>query len=143
MRRLLVMIGFAGLLVVGLAAPAAADGHKVTGTMTVSPGSLGGVTADALKGQSCTGSDVSDGFDDISPGAVVVVRNDKGKRIATGVLGKGVLTNKLECVLKFAVSVPTAKLYTFEVAKRGELAYTAKELASNHYRVELSLTDDS
>jgi hypothetical protein len=99
---------------------------------------------------SCSGTT---GYTDITQGAQVRVRNEKGKVLGVGALGAGkpdpesVSTfqgQELLSVCKFAFAVKgvgDAKFYSVEVAHRGEITYSAKQLAKKHWKVALTLGD--
>lgn len=78
-------------------------------------------------------------------GAPVTVRDEAGTVIATGHLDAGqkvAITeggDALFCEFEFVVEVPAGyPFYAFEVADRGELTYSAAELETMGWSVELS-----
>jgi hypothetical protein len=73
----------------------------------------------------CTGSG---GYDDISPGAQVTIKDSAGKVVAVGSLGDGVSSGGA-CTFNFTVSdVPGgSKIYAVEVSHRGDINFTRSE----------------
>lgn len=123
------------LLLVVLAAlwttPAWADDtHKVRGTFTLTESAV-----HTRDGQ-CVGSG---GYDDLNSGTQVVVRNDRGRILATTRLGPGTLHGGFACKWAFTLRVPESGFYSFEVSHRGELTYSKRQLERKHWRVAFSL----
>lgn len=112
-----------------------ADEHDIKGTFTLTDG-VGGTDTN------CFGTG---GYDDITKGLQVVVRNDRNKILATARLGAGkrnstASTLGTRCTFKFTVKdVPESPFYAVEVGRRGELTYSAKELAKMKWRVQATL----
>lgn len=142
MKKLWVIV--AALTAVGvMASPAFASDHKLTGTMTVSPGPIPAGLKVPGEGDSCTGSGVSAGFDDVQEGAAVKVKDGKGKILATSGLGSGVQDDQLQCVFKFSMKIPDASTYSVEISHRGALVYSKNALAKRKWKVAFVLTDTS
>lgn len=83
-----------------------------------------------------------DGYDDINPGAVVVVYDAADKVLATGTLGEGRFATKgldSPCVFTFAVKdVPSGeKFYQVQVSHRGKVPVQAEDAKAG--RTSLSL----
>lgn len=106
--------------------------HTVTGSVSLGPNSYVG----GNYGSVCLGS--SKGYGDINIGAAVTVKDQDGKLIATGQLERG-LVGDGNCVLPFSVEVPAADFYTFEVAHRGGVNYSAGDLKAKNWTVSLTL----
>lgn len=85
-------------------------------------------------GTVCAGSG---GYDDITEGVQVVVRNSKGEKIALGELARGLVSTEGQCTFRFNIEdVPASSgLYSIEVSHRGEITF--KESDSD--RLELTL----
>jgi hypothetical protein len=136
--------------IVLVSAPAgAASNHKIKGTITLG-GTVVTLTGDktidiranlegsdiaSLKGE-CVGSN---GYSDLQAGAPVVVKNDKGRTIATSSLDAGVPGTR-QCVFGFTAKVPDATFYVIEVTHRGEVTYSRKQLEKRKWRLALSLS---
>lgn len=87
-------------------------------------------------GAECAGSG---GYDDIHAGAQVRVTNEDGKVLGVSALGSGTPAG-LYCSFSFTVDpLPKASVYSFEVSRRGQISYTAKQLETALWMVELSL----
>jgi hypothetical protein len=88
-------------------------------------------------GDSCTGTD---GYDDISSGAQVRIRNEKDALIGTSELhGDGVDIDG-KCMWAFKVpDVPAAKFYTIEVSHRGGITYSSKQMDRQKWAVGLTI----
>jgi hypothetical protein len=135
-RSLIIVAGLVVTLVTALAAPAAADDHKLTGTLTLEKFGFGDKTSE------CHGSDVGDGYGDIDRGARVVIRDDERRTIATSRLGAGkVVGALLYCRWPFTVKVPDASSYEIAVAHRGGRTYSKKRLEHQKWKVAFSVGD--
>jgi uncharacterized OB-fold protein len=107
--------------------------HTIHGTMTLIDSGFGTTT-------SCTGSDASSGYSDISAGAGVTVEDAGGKVIGASSLDPGTLQNTVECVFPFTVTkVADSAFYKVTVSHRGTLSYSADQMKSNGWKVEVSL----
>lgn len=97
-----------------------AETFLVTGSITLTDGSIGS------GGGECWGAD---GYDDMSGGAQVVVKDAAGVRVAVGALDPGVKMSSIECRFDFRVEdVPSGSaVYSIEVAHRGEVSFTEDE----------------
>lgn len=71
---------------------------------------------------------LADGYDDVHPGAEVLVKDPEGTIIAKGELADGPIASNA-CIFTFTVSgVPGGhKFYTVGVANRGQLTFTEDE----------------
>lgn len=80
------------------------------------------------------------GYDDITRGAQVVVRDGDGKTLAIGELGQGRAEDSFTCAFPFRVeSVPAGEaFYSLEVAHRGEVTYSADDIIGP---IEMTLGD--
>lgn len=124
--------------VVVTAGPAFAADHTIKGTVTLTDSGIvsGG-------GPTCSGGG---GYDDMRAGAQVRVRDGNGKTLAVSSLrtGKSVADPKyhivVTCIFPFTVKVaPDAKFYGIEVAHRGELTYSKRQLDKKKWRVDFTL----
>ncbi|MGK5737289.1 hypothetical protein [Micromonospora sp. URMC 103] len=94
---------------------------------------LEGADSFAFDGSTCAGAG---GYDDIRPGAQVVITDNASATIALGKLDNGVIDGTLPgrtadlCKFTFSISgVPTGKgYYGVEVSHRGRVQYPEKEL---------------
>lgn len=113
-------------------------GHEVAGTFELTGSSGGFSDPIAVTGSSCEGDG---GYSDIGPGTPVTVKNEKGEILDSSVLGTGTGTRS-RCTFEFTLKVPdTAKFYTFEVGRRGELSYSRAELEAQGWEVGFNLGD--
>lgn len=94
------------------------------------------------EGDECAGMG---GYDDMSPGTDVTVKDEDGTLLATGSLEQGTLTDVEDgvffiCELPFTVEdVPDAKFYSIETGGRGGLNFSKAEMEEKNWRVEFSL----
>lgn len=125
------------VLVAGCGGPAAtavptATVYTLTGTMTLKAADSGGPRSD------CHGTG---GFDDITGGLDVVVRDQANTILATSRLAPGTADiAAATCVLPFAVpGVPTATFYSIEVGRRGALTYSFADMVGKNWTVAFTL----
>ena len=100
--------------------------------------SLSDTSLSRSPGDSCSGSD---GYDDITEGAQVVVSDQSGKTLGTGVLGAGTYDGDA-CVFGLAVrELPKASFYKINVGReaRGQLNYSLHQMKASHWFVDLTL----
>ena len=112
--------------------------HTLTGSLSLSDSSSFG---SLNPGDSCQGSD---GYDDIVPGAQVVVTDQSGKTLQTGVLGAGSYDGS-SCDFDLKISnLPDASFYRLQIGRetRGTMQYSLSEMKRNHWQVSLTLGDD-
>jgi len=116
------------------------DGETISGTVVLSNGEAPERTAGA-----CTGTG---GYDDMHVGAQVVVTDAAGDIVATGRLtldpngpepaGSGAY----QCGYAFSIAgVPASDFYSVGIAGRKGLTYSATELESMGWDLDLSLGD--
>jgi hypothetical protein len=136
------MRGFAGVAVLVLvlsacgaaATPTPPPTHSITGSLALH-GSAG--SEFAVSGATCAGLG---GYDDVTQGATVTVKDQAGTIIATGHLDAGGFNASSGCVFGFKIDpVPDATFYTIEVSHRGALTYSKDELASRSWQVAFTL----
>jgi hypothetical protein len=149
MRRHLIPLTTFVLLALALAGCGGSSGHTLTGTVELvyPPSSLKslrsgiiGHAQDFAEGASCKASKYADGYDDLDPGASVVVKNEKDTVVASGRLGPGQFT-ATGCETPFTVSkVPAASFYSVEVGHRGAQRYSRTEMDAAKWAVDLSIT---
>lgn len=130
----------------GTASPTSESTREITGTFTLKGFDAEedltlGYFAKPPNGAPCQGDE---GYDDISEGAQVVVRDESGTTIATGRLEPGAYSRaEGDCIFEFSVvGVPEADFYSVEVSNRGELTYPRDELEAAGWSVELTLGDE-
>jgi hypothetical protein len=119
----------AGFLVFGMG-----GNHTVTGDLT-----LFGVDGGSA-GSMCEGEN---GYDDITRGTEVRVKDEHGTLVATGQLESGTYDG-LSCVFPFTVGdVPRAAYYEISAGNndRGGVHYSSDQLKSQHWAAHLSLGD--
>jgi len=111
------------------------QGSTLSGTMTVIE-SLPLQQSGSI-GAGCTGVG---GYDDLSAGTAVVVKDEGGKVLATGSLDSGKISALETCQWSFTVSnVPDAKFYQIEVSHRGAVTYSKADLDKAGWKVQLRL----
>lgn len=119
------------------ATPAAtsAPTHRIQGTLTLSDDSV-----DIGDNATCHGTG---GYDDITAGLGVVVRDGAGVVLATSALGSGSypdVSDLSTCRFVFSVTnVPEASFYSIEVGHRGDLTYSFTELEERDWTVAFEL----
>lgn len=85
------------------------------------------------------------GYDDISAGMPITVKDDKGTIIATTQTGSGnhpqnESYSSVVCVFKFNVTqIPKRNFYTIDLGRRGTLSYSFTELEKMNWELSLSL----
>jgi hypothetical protein len=79
------------------------------------------------------------GFDDFGPGMTVVVENESRTVIGTSATTPGDASFTAGCSVLFAVAVPDAAFYSVAVGHRGNLTYSAADLAAKGWVLDLSL----
>jgi hypothetical protein len=125
------LLGGAALLVAAIVVVlivSGGSGHAIIGTFTL---------FDPDVSSNCTGSS---GYDDISSGTSVTVRNETGKTLATSALGQGEFAAGVGCDFPFTIEdVPDAAFYRIEVSHRGEVEFSRAELEQKDWKVSLSL----
>ena len=113
---------------------------RMTGTLTLTP-SLGYSTYSSIYGGYGSSrtpcATIGTGFSDITSGADVVVRNDEGRVVGTGVLGSGRPAGGT-CVYDFDVAdVERSDYYSVEISHRGEITVTADQVATGDVHITL------
>ncbi len=130
-RTALVVVGLgvvvAVALVVGLVLRGGST-HQLRGTLLL-------FDSDTVEND-CVGTG---GYNDISAGAAVTVRNGSGDTLATGQLGNGEAIQGVGCTYKFVTEVPDSEFYRVEVTHRGELEYSKAEMEQQDWKVEATL----
>jgi hypothetical protein len=110
----------------------AIGGHTVKGTFELN----GGFDSVAATTTGCEGKG---GYGDIGPGTPVTVKNEKGELLDTTSLGTGT-GGTYTCSFTFMLKVPdTAKFYTFEVGRRGEISNSHEDMVASGWTAGLSL----
>lgn len=81
------------------------------------------------------------GFEDVSGGAQIVVRNESAEIIAVGSLEGLTLSSDLDgpCVFIFDMEVPRATFYSVEMGRRGGTTYSFAEMEAQGWRLDLRL----
>ena len=124
-----------GLLVLGAVKLAGSKGHTVTGSLALT--SLSNVS---FSGGTCHGTG---GYDDLTGGGQVVIKDGSGASIAVGHLENGVaMSNIGTCMFSFTVTgVPDADIYevTAGSSKRGGPQYSKSDMEKANWNVELSI----
>lgn len=123
----------AGLAIAALTVAAACGGGSDSPAKTKTFVASGSIqlyaTGNVDTGDGCYGSN---GYDDIRPGAPVVVKDAAGKQLALGKLGQGDTGKYRTCVFDFTVDdIPSGKgPYSVEVSHRGETPFDEKDALS-------------
>ena len=95
--------------------------------------------ADPSIGRYGKGCDVSDtGYDDISTGAPVTVKDKARTVLASAFLGNGTSAGS-DCTFSLAVEVPDSDFYQIEVGHRGAVTFSESDLQSNGWTADLSI----
>ena len=112
-------------------------GHSISGRFVLHDDDLFVLTrAGALQG-SCWGQG---GYDDISSGLEVVVKNADGSIIAKDELWNGKSTGYNECTFPFLVeNIRDSEFYVVGVGKRGSLTFSRAELELDNWQVNFVL----
>ena len=120
--------------------PGVSPSPTVTTNTLLGSFELHGANAFTKGGPTCEGTG---GDDDIAVGAQITVKDEAGAIIATGALGSGTsTTNVTVCTFHFTVAdVPDVAFYSIEVSHRGELTYSAAEMAAKNWQVAFTLGD--
>lgn len=91
-------------------------------------------------GSQCYGTG---GFNDISAGMPVTIRDEKGLIIATGDTTEGtrpVEHPSVTCIFGFKIEgIPKANFYTIEIGRRGNLNYSFEDMNKRNWEVSLRL----
>ena len=134
-------------VVVGCGGPNATPVRRtITGTfdlVTMSGVIIPGGAPDG--GIGCAGSG---GYSDVQEGMGITVKDESGKILATGTLGKGALgpgfseTNPICRFLFTITNVPdTATFYSVEAGRRGATTYSHEDMVANNWTVALQISD--
>lgn len=109
------------------AKPKTPEPFAVEGTVTLDATGNGVLADTGRKGAGCVGQN---GYDDITEGTQVVIRDDKGKTVGVGDLDAGAMATGLYALnahCDFLFSVPgvktTADFLSVEVARRGPVQF--------------------
>jgi Uncharacterised protein family UPF0547 len=148
-----VALGVVGVIVIGAVAMSGvlAAKHTLTGSLVVPAADnmqtldwLGKITTSSggvQLGGPCSTSGV---YSDISAGNDVTVRDETDRVVGTVALGSGTLgfTSTAVCVFTFTVpDVPAAKFITVEVGHRGSLTFSAADLDTQHWSVQIQASE--
>lgn len=132
----------------GAVAGGSQQSHSIKGTVSITPSSdsssalqIAPFDTSAVDCQDPQYATVVEGFDDLTPGAQVTVRNASGKLIAIGKLRDGTIKSMgYTCVMPFTVrNVPNTSFYRVEVAHRGNVNYSLKEMRTSGWRISLTI----
>lgn len=86
------------------------------------------------------------GYGDIGPGSRVTVRDGEGEVLASTALGAGTVVGPgyQTCRFEFSLAdVPGADFYQITVGARDPMTYSADDLRSRGWRVDLTLGDSA
>lgn len=81
------------------------------------------------------------GYDDITEGASVTVKDGAGTIIALAELKAGTAESAYDCVFPFSVTVGDSNFYSIEISHRGEVNYTKAELEAQKWTIALTIGD--
>lgn len=132
MKRLLLAV----LLVAGCGAAAPTPAPlSLTGTVTLIRGN--GVSSNFTgSGTHCQGAV---GYDDFRDAMSVVVKDQAGTIVATGVTGTAA-TAPGGCVMAFTIpAVPDVPFYSVEIGHRGAVTYSKADLVAKGWKLDLTL----
>jgi hypothetical protein len=87
-----------------------------------------------------SGCNVSDtGYEDLSAGSPVTVKDGQGKVLAATFLPTGSDGGSSICHFEMTVKVPDADFYQVEVSHRGVLTYSMQDMELNGWKASLSI----
>lgn len=138
MRMKLLALGAAALMA-GACGGGGSSLGPIAGHLAVPqyPSQIKNAANGLLAGQPCLNDD---GYDDISSGVGVTVRDASNKIIASSNLGTQ-RTSDGTCIFPF--SIPrfhaATKFISIEVGRRGEVNYEVAKLRADHWAVEMTL----
>jgi hypothetical protein len=130
------------------AGQASQQAHTIRGTISISPPSdtssaiqIPAFDTSAVDCQDPKYDTVVSGYGDLTPGTQVSVKDASGKLIATGQLGDGKIASQgSTCIMSFTVGdVPDNSFYQVEVAHRGNVNYSLKEMQDNGWQISLTI----
>lgn len=75
------------------------------------------------------------GYDDLADGTHVTISDGSGKLLATGALSAGKQSIKGVSFSFTITNVPTSAFYKIQIAGRGELSFSAEDMAANDWSV--------
>ncbi len=137
-RRLLmaassgIVLVLAMIVIAAIADLGAPSTRTVSGVMTVVSGS-----GSLYSGSSYGACTLSGGYDDITAGTTVTVRDSSGTIAGVGALGSGT-GSSYGCAFSFTVDdVPVSDFYTVEVGHRGEVTFTDAAVRDGDLRLSL------
>jgi Uncharacterised protein family UPF0547 len=148
-----IALGVVGVIVIGAVVMSGVltAKHTLTGSLVVPAADnlqtldwLGKITTSSggvQLGGPCSASGV---YSDISAGNDVTVRDETDRVVGTVALGSGALgfTSTAVCVFKFTVpDVPDAKFISVEVGHRGRLTFSAADLDTQHWSVQIQASE--
>jgi hypothetical protein len=137
----------AGVLAIIVLVPGeGSEGQQIHGSLALSDIDTSEFTDLSVTnlGDTCYGTG---GYDDISEGAQVVLRDGEGKVIGTSSLNEGHSNLGCEvgdviaiCTFEFIIEdVPSSDFYSVEVSHRGEINFSHEELERQGWEVSLTL----
>lgn len=119
-------------------------GHDINGTLTLNL--LAALPIDVTHQGECQGAS---GYDDIVPGAEVLLKDGDGHTLAVANLGPGHVTERapgadgytfVNCQFAFTMTaIPDRPFYTFSIGHRGAPTYAHDELAARGWSVAMTL----
>lgn len=132
------------VLGMGLPASASSSRHNITGSLQITDSGPTGASIHLPSfGGSCDGStdDNGSGYDDLSAGSQVTVKNGSGHIVAIGTLRTGRSSQSgFECTMPLKVnSVPKASFYQINIGHRGAIDYSYKQMQRKGWRVSLTI----
>lgn len=84
------------------------------------------------------------GFDDLTAGVAVTIRDDTGTTIAIGRTGQGEMAENdtTRCIFPFEVTnIPKRTFYSIEIGHRGEIHFTFEEMEQHDWFIALEIGD--
>ncbi|MBC3194845.1 hypothetical protein H7X46_27720 [Pseudonocardia sp. C8] len=135
--RRVVLVGVIALLVVlGVLASFGAN-TTMTGRITVATGTSALSSSYSSYGSNGGRCVTYRGYDDIAEGVSVTVRDSGGAIAGVGHLGAG-RPEPYGCTFPFTVAdLPSSEFYTVEISHRGEVTFTADDVAAGDVHLSL------
>jgi hypothetical protein len=137
------MLAVVVLALVVVACGSSDDGKRPATTTTAQRQNLSGavvivdpdLTTEVGNGR-CTGSA---GYEPVSEGAEVVIRDESSRVVGNSLLEEGRPSGEA-CIFVFVVrDLPAAKFYSIAIADRGTVTYSYEEVAGNRWKVEMTI----
>ncbi|MBN3993822.1 MAG: hypothetical protein HWQ36_25905 [Nostoc sp. NMS2] len=84
------------------------------------------------------------GYDDVTEGMSVIVKNEEGKIIAIGKTEAGIrpeTDSSVRCIFDFKIdNVPKSSFYTIGIGRRGEMTFSYQEMEQRKWQITAVLS---